>query len=196
MPELDKIFENWKSGIASFGETFAATMQLVSESGTASQQAFMAVGASMQQYAEQGGASLKELANTALGAAAKVIRAQIMQGVTAAAMKALTSVPFPFNIAAATAAGAIAGTLFNGLISKIGVPKLAKGGLAYAPTMAIVGDNPGASSNPEVIAPLDKLQRIMGGGSQPYIATIKADYDGLYLNLERTRQRRERSRGY
>lgn len=36
-------------------------------------------------------------------------------------------------------------------------PHLAEGGLAYAPTMAVVGDNRNASINPEVIAPLDKL---------------------------------------
>lgn len=39
------------------------------------------------------------------------------------------------------------------------VPHLAKGGLVKAPTLAVVGDNAGANSgNPEVIAPLSKLQ--------------------------------------
>lgn len=38
------------------------------------------------------------------------------------------------------------------------IPKLAKGGIVTAPTLALVGDNAGASSgNPEVIAPLSKL---------------------------------------
>lgn len=41
-------------------------------------------------------------------------------------------------------------------------PRLAEGGLAYGPTLAVVGDNPGP--NPEVIAPLDKLQGMIGGG--------------------------------
>lgn len=44
-----------------------------------------------------------------------------------------------------------------------GVPALAEGGLAFGPTLAMVGDNRGASANPEVIAPLDKLQSMMGG---------------------------------
>jgi hypothetical protein len=49
------------------------------------------------------------------------------------------------------------------------VPALASGGLAYAPTMAMVGDNPRASSDPEVIAPLSKLSQYMsaGGGDLP-----------------------------
>lgn len=36
---------------------------------------------------------------------------------------------------------------------------LAEGGLAYGPTMALVGDNRGAGSDPEVIAPLSKLRQ-------------------------------------
>lgn len=46
-----------------------------------------------------------------------------------------------------------------------GLPRLAQGGLAFGPTLAVVGDNKGARSNPEVIAPLDRLETMMGGGS-------------------------------
>lgn len=42
------------------------------------------------------------------------------------------------------------------------IPKLAKGGLAFDDTMAIVGDNPNASVDPEVIAPLSKLEAMLG----------------------------------
>lgn len=39
------------------------------------------------------------------------------------------------------------------------IPRLATGGLVKAPTLAVVGDNAGANSgNPEVVAPLSKLQ--------------------------------------
>ena len=42
------------------------------------------------------------------------------------------------------------------------IPKLAKGGIAKAPTLAVVGDNPGANNgNPEVISPLNKLQSMI-----------------------------------
>lgn len=44
-------------------------------------------------------------------------------------------------------------------------PKLAAGGLAYAPTLATVGDNVNAHVDPEVIAPLSKLQSVMGFGN-------------------------------
>jgi phage-related protein len=45
------------------------------------------------------------------------------------------------------------------------IPKLAKGGLVKAPTLALVGDNAGASTgNPEVVAPLNKLQGMLNQG--------------------------------
>ena len=45
------------------------------------------------------------------------------------------------------------------------IPRLARGGLATAPTLAMVGDNKNASVDPEVIAPLSKLQNMLPGSS-------------------------------
>jgi len=46
------------------------------------------------------------------------------------------------------------------------IPKLATGGIVKAPTLAVVGDNPGANSgNPEVISPLNKLQNMINSSS-------------------------------
>lgn len=44
------------------------------------------------------------------------------------------------------------------------IPRLARGALAYGPTLAMVGDNPGASTDPEVISPLSKLEGMMNNG--------------------------------
>lgn len=41
------------------------------------------------------------------------------------------------------------------------IPKLAKGGLAFRPQQVVVGDNPNASVDPEVIAPLSKLSGLI-----------------------------------
>lgn len=41
------------------------------------------------------------------------------------------------------------------------IPKLAKGGLVTAPTLALVGDNKNAQSDPEVVAPLSKLKSML-----------------------------------
>ena len=48
-----------------------------------------------------------------------------------------------------------------GELSPPQIPYLAKGGLAYQPTLAMVGDNKNARTDPEVISPLSKLQGII-----------------------------------
>ena len=62
----------------------------------------------------------------------------------------------------AAAIGALAAVQI-GTIASAPLPALAKGGLAYGPTTAIVGDNRNAGADPEVIAPLSKLQGMLGG---------------------------------
>ena len=44
------------------------------------------------------------------------------------------------------------------------VPAFANGGIISGPTMGLMGEYPGAKSNPEVVAPLDKLKDLIGGG--------------------------------
>jgi hypothetical protein len=39
---------------------------------------------------------------------------------------------------------------------------MASGGIAYGPTRALIGEYAGASSNPEIVAPLDRLKGMMG----------------------------------
>lgn len=67
------------------------------------------------------------------------------------------------------AAMVTAAAIMTALINKSAqdsVPALATGGLAYGKTLALVGDNPNAIADPEVIAPLSKLQAMLpsGGG--------------------------------
>ena len=45
-----------------------------------------------------------------------------------------------------------------------GIPAFANGGIVSGPTLGLMGEYPGARSNPEVIAPLNKLQSLIGGG--------------------------------
>lgn len=58
-------------------------------------------------------------------------------------------------------------------ISTLELPRLANGGLATAPTLAMVGDNRNASVDPEVIAPLSKLQGMLGGDNSEIIELLK-----------------------
>jgi len=49
------------------------------------------------------------------------------------------------------------------MIAAAPIPQFADGGIVSGPTMGLMGEYSGARSNPEVIAPLDKLKSIMGG---------------------------------
>lgn len=52
------------------------------------------------------------------------------------------------------------------------IPYLANGGIASQPTLAMIGEYSGARSNPEVVAPLDKLQALMDGGNSGEIIEL------------------------
>lgn len=61
-------------------------------------------------------------------------------------------------------------------LPEIGVPEiphLANGGLATAPTLAMVGDNRNAGVDPEVIAPLSKLQGMLGGENSEIVELLR-----------------------
>lgn len=76
----------------------------------------------------------------------------------------------PWAAIAVGAAMVTAAAIMTSLINKNAqesVPALASGGLAYGATYAMVGDNPNASVDPEVIAPLSKLKSMLPtAGSQ------------------------------
>lgn len=63
------------------------------------------------------------------------------------------------------------------------IPKLAKGGLATAPTLAMVGDNRNAKTDPEVIAPLSKLQGMLDNGSDSEIVSLLKEILAFLRNI-------------
>lgn len=76
----------------------------------------------------------------------------------AAAVKSGAALPFPANLAAI---GASVAAVVAGFAQMSSIPAFADGGLVYGNTIAQVGEYAGASSNPEVIAPLSKLKNIL-----------------------------------
>ncbi|MBQ6311092.1 MAG: hypothetical protein IJK74_06045 [Bacteroidales bacterium] len=72
------------------------------------------------------------------------------------AVSSSSGIPFPYNlIAIGVSVAAVIAALMTSL------PKLALGGLATGPTLALVGEYPGASTNPEVIMPANKLKGLL-----------------------------------
>jgi hypothetical protein len=83
-----------------------------------------------------------------------------------------------FGLIAAATAPMVVGSLFDSIM-----PKFASGGIVSGPTMGMMGEYPGARSNPEVIAPLSKLKGMMGGGSGYLYSHIRGN--DIYLSNER-----------
>lgn len=75
--------------------------------------------------------------------------------------------------AAMVATAAIMTALINKSAEK-DVPALASGGLAFGKTYAIIGDNANAAVDPEVVAPLSRLQQLLpaSGGQQNIAITL------------------------
>lgn len=82
----------------------------------------------------------------------------------------------PWVALAAGIAAVAAGTAIKAIANK--PMKLATGGLAYGPTLAVVGDNPGATSDPEVVAPLSKLRNYIGGQKLELVGDIAFELHG------------------
>lgn len=101
------------------------------------------------------GSSVLSAVAAALPAIASVIGGNIAQAFAGATAQS-QSVPFPFNLVALAASMTAVGA------AVASIPKYADGGIAYGPTLGLFGEYAGASHNPEVVAPLDRLRSLMG----------------------------------
>lgn len=124
-------------------------------------------GAKVAEAAATGAASAAQGTETAMQTAAlgekiaviaanKAATASFLELAAAQYFAAHAYIPFAgFGIASGFATAAAA------LTKTVGLTPFADGGVVYGPTAALVGEYAGASSNPEIIAPLDKLRGIL-----------------------------------
>jgi hypothetical protein len=95
------------------------------------------------------------------------------------------------NPAAAVAAGVAMVALGTAVSSQLkagpSVPAFADGGIVSGPTLGLMGEYPNARSNPEIIAPLDKLKTLMKPeqSSGGFIASTTIQGRDLAIVLER-----------
>ena len=69
-----------------------------------------------------------------------------------------------------------------------------KGGLVSGPTLGLIGEGAGTSiSNPEVVAPLDKLKSMMGSGIQTVEVQGRLSGNDIWLSNSKTTNTRQRS---
>jgi len=105
------------------------------------------------------------------------------------------------------AAGAVKGIMKRGIAGRQsgtnqqsggtespGIRMFAEGGIISGPTVGMMGEYPGAKSNPEVVAPLNKLKDMMGGdmGAGQLMARISGQ--DLLIMLDRAETYRGRVR--
>ena len=107
----------------------------------------------------------------------RAIRSLLIQLAVMTAIQSLMGVPAAFTTA----------NLSKNLATLMGVTGFAEGGLVTGPTTALIGEGVGTTaSNPEVVAPLDKLKQYMGGGNQNIIVEGVLKGNDIYLSNRNT----------
>jgi len=123
--------------------------------------------------------------------------AQIAENLGKAAIKiglTMKAIKMAFKSPATAIAAGVALIAISKAIQTV-IPKIASGeasafangGIVSGPTMGLVGEYPGARQNPEVIAPLNKLQSMIGGGGQNINVggQIRLEGQDLLIAIER-----------
>lgn len=129
---------------------------------------------------EEVGAAAQKVA-----AAGKVTTANVAEGASGF-IKANSSIPV-VGIALAAAGVAALIALMAGL------PKFADGGIAFGPTLGLFGEYAGASRNPEVVAPLDRLRSLIGEtDGTPGVMVARVRGEQIEFVYDRRKRRKAR----
>ena len=133
-------------------------------------------------------ASVAITASLAKAAANNVEGTAAVAAAVAQIFAAHSSIPFAGVGIAAGLVALMIGTLAS-------IPKFADGGIAYGPTVGLFGEYAGASHNPEVVAPLDRLRSLIApqqsGGGQ-----VEFRIEGRQLVGILNKESRYRSRNF
>jgi hypothetical protein len=104
--------------------------------------------------AEVAAGSQKVATNAAVSASNIALATTNTLAAGSGAASSVASIPYVGPILAIAALASVVGAI-------LAIPKFASGAIAYGPTLGLFGEYAGASSNPEVVAPLDKLRDLM-----------------------------------
>lgn len=128
--------------------------------------------------------------------------AQIAENLGKAAIKiglTMKAIKMAFKSPATAIAAGVALIAISKAIQAV-IPKIASGeasafangGIVSGPTMGLVGEYPGARQNPEVIAPLNKLQGMIGGntggGNVNVTGSVRVEGQDLLIAIERANE--------
>lgn len=173
-----KVFEEMKQTAFSVAQAFDS--------------AFTAMADKMVESIETGSDAMAEFQKILLKTAMKILSmalsnalAMAIQGGSTAGASTGPAAPFttPMFIAE------LMGGVFAAFAS---IPKFKDGGVVSGPTLGVFGEYPGAKSNPEVVAPLDRLQKYMQP-ENPDDIVVRGQLAGstIYLTNERYGRRKQ-----
>lgn len=159
-----------RSGMFNILPDMTAQLQVQEDALAGYKSAWMETGSIMTNVLSGMAADLKSgmpffaaFGKAALSAAAQVAKAALVQ--TASNLIASSSKAGIPGLVIGFAAAIAAVSAIEGLIGGIKAPQLARGGLAYGPSHAVIGDNPNAHIDPELVIPMSKLRKELGGNS-------------------------------
>lgn len=187
-PKVDKLALAYKN----FTSNVDFVNLAVNELGAAFQNVFENV---VTNALDQTEVSFKEMTSTVVQSLQQLIVKLIAAAAAAAVLVALLAAAGIGSFSVKDMASFSSG--FKTIFGQLSGVKLAKGGLAYGETLAVVGDNPNARMDPEVIAPLSKLQSMIGqsGGGAVEVYGRLSGQD-ILLSTEKANRTRSRYRGF
>jgi len=191
--QTKELQQNILGGIKQIGPTVQEQMQIAQESLKQSQQAMRGFAMQIASGLEgiftgllQGTLNFRQMMGDALKSVlAKAVALLAVFGI-------LTALTGGVGGAFFESVGGLKNFMSAGFNLPTGV--FADGGIVSGPTLGLVGEYPGAKTNPEVIAPLDKLRSMMGG--QHVQVTGKISGRDILLTSERNAIDRNRVRGF
>ena len=153
-------------------------------------------GESLGKVLMAGAQNFQDFASHVRSSVKSVLGSLLAEAVGTAVTRAMNNAAIAFNPALipviAGLAGGLAKTAFNSLI-----PAFAEGGLVSGATLGLIGEGRGTSmSNPEVVAPLDKLKSMIGQGNGSIEVFGSISGQDILLSSTRARNNRTRTRGY
>jgi tape measure domain-containing protein len=184
--ELGETFGEFGEKLATFTEGAEGATEVIDEWGQVGENlkevwqdlatGFSAAQSSMSNSLKQGIKSWQDFGRAIMIAIAQAVKAYIINSIAAVLADGIKKFGIPGAIIGGIAAAGVS-ALFDTFINNVQAPKLAKGGLAFGPTMAMVGDNRNAAGDPEVIAPLSKLTDMLGlgGGGAGLTGRVELD---------------------
>jgi len=139
----------------------------------------------MAKGAENGAESMKAAAKGIINQSLAVAQGAIIEAMINSGKFSGPAAPIVIPALVAGGIGLVQG-LFND------IPAFAQGGIVSGPTVGLMGEYPGAKTNPEVIAPLDKLQSMLQADKNQVVVSGKIDGNSIRLANDRTNRNAKR----